>query len=287
MFGYIRPMQGELKVRELERFKACYCGLCHALGRKYGLAARFILSYELVFLSMLIWDDAEAPLIKRKRCIASPFCKRRYCTVSKSLELCAGYSVILTWWKMLDALADETFLRSIPHRFVSLFLSRAYRKAARELPKFDDAVRSHLADLADYEARRIGSIDEAADKFAKILTATAEESKKESTQRALDELLYHLGRWIYIMDACDDLKDDVKYGRYNPVALRFQIDSGALSDESKERVKATLAHSNNLLSAAFELLPKNAWTGILGNMIYLGMPDACERVLEGHASCEG
>ena len=279
MFGYVRPMQGELKVSELERFKACYCGLCHALGRKYGFAARFILSYELVFLSMLLWDEGEAPLIKKKRCIASPFCRRKYCTASKSIDLCAGYSVILTWWKMRDALADETFFRSIPHRVASLFLSRAYRKAARELSEFDSAVRGHLENLANYESLRSNSLDEAADNFANILKASAADATPESSKRALGELLYHLGRWVYIIDACDDLPDDVKYGRYNPVALRFPETAGILTDEGKEIIKTTLAHSNNLLSSAFELLPETAWTGILSNMIYLGMPDVCNKVV--------
>ena len=273
-------MQGELKVRELERFKACYCGLCHTLGRKYGLAARFILSYELVFLSMLLWEEGQAPLIKRKRCIASPFCRKKYCTASWSLDLCAGYSVILTWWKIRDDLADESFFRSLPLRFASLFLSGAYRKAARELPEFDKAVREHLADLSEYEALCEVSLDKAADNFAQILKATAVDIQPESRNRILNELLYHLGRWTFIMDACDDLSDDVKYGRYNPIALRFKADSGKLSDESKEIIKTTLTHSNNLLSTAFELLPENAWTGIVGNMIYLAMPDACEKVLD-------
>ena len=44
MFGYVRPDAPELKIREFERFRACYCGLCHEMSRKYGTAARFILN---------------------------------------------------------------------------------------------------------------------------------------------------------------------------------------------------------------------------------------------------
>ena len=282
MFGYIRPMQGELKVRELERFKACYCGLCHALGRKYGFAARFILNYELVFLSMLISDENESPTIKRKRCVASPLCKKKYCTSNKSLDRCAGYSVILTWWKLRDTITDETFLRGFPHRLASFFLKRAYKKAAREFPSFDNIVQKQLQELADYEAVGESSLDEAADKFSLILKAVENDNSCEEKARIYSEILYHLGRWIYIVDAYDDIPKDMKYKRYNPILLRYPSDTGKLSEESIANIKSTLTHSNNLIAAAFELLPMSSWSAIIENIIYLGMPDTCENVLQGN-----
>jgi len=281
MFGYLRPLQGELKVCELEQFKACYCGLCHALGDKYGPAARFILNYELVFLAMLLWEENEPPEIKRGLCMGSPCRRKRYCARSDALDTSAGYCVILAWWKLRDTIADENFLRAVPHRIVSLILSGAYRKASVEFPAFDRAVRDEVAGLADYEAGDDRSLDGAADKFAQLLRAAAPECAPEEKLRPMLEMLYHLGRWIYIIDACDDYEDDVKAKRYNPVAARFPPEDGKLPDTGALRIKTTLSHSNSLLCAAFELLPENVWTGIVSNMIYMGMPDVCARVLEG------
>ena len=282
MFGYIRPLQGELKVRELERFKACYCGLCHATGKKYGIAARFILSYDLVFLAMLLWgDDDDAASIKRRRCIASPLFRKRCFERNEALDTCAGFSVILTWWKLRDTISDETFFRSIPHRLISLILSRAYKKAVSEFRYFNDKVSMEIASLAEYETQSAISLDSAADKFARILRAAAPESIPEKKLRPMLELLYHLGRWIYIIDACDDYQSDVKTGRYNAVAALYPPENGCLPEDSKERLKTTLTHSNNLLCSAFELLPGNLWTGTVENVIYLGMPDACSRVFGG------
>ena len=293
MFGYIRPLQGELKVRELERFKAGYCGLCHALGKKYGFASRFILSYELVFLAMLLWGDDEPVEIKRRRCIASPLRTRRYCKSNGALDACAGYSVILTWWKLRDTISDESFIKAIPHRMFSLILSRAYKNASSDYPEFNRRVREELSSLAEYESGHEPSIDGAADKFALMIQAAAPEISPDSVRRPMQELLYHLGRWIYIMDACDDFERDVKTGKYNPLLALYPQESGKfsdagklsdackLSDECVTRLKTTLAHSNNLLSSAFELLPENVWSRIVSNMIYLGMPDACSRVFEG------
>jgi hypothetical protein len=90
-----------------------------------------------------------------------------------------------------------------------------------------------------------------------------------------------LGRWIYIIDACDDYKDDVKAGRYNPVANLDPPDCGAITEAGAARLKTTLTHSNNLICSAFQLLPENPWTPTVENMIYMGMPYVCDRVLEG------
>jgi len=286
MFGYVRPLQGELKVRELERFKACYCGLCHALGKNYGLPARFILSYELVFLSMLLWDPDEAPVIRRKLCIASPCRKKRYCACNRTLETCAGYTVILTWWRLRDTIADEKFHRTIPHRLACFVLSGAYRKAARDFPEFDYTVRDELVSLSEYEQDVESSLDGAADKFARILSAITPESDPEAFRRPLLEFMYHLGRWIYLIDACDDYKDDIKNASYNPVAARYPPVDGKIPEDGLTRLKTTITHSNNLLCLAFELLPENTWADIVRNMIYLGMPDVCERVLI-RASAQG
>ena len=281
MFGYIRPLQGELKVFELERFKACYCGLCHALGKKYGIATRFILNYEFVFLAMLLWEQGGELSIKRGLCIASPCRRKKYCVRNEALDTCAAYSVILTWWKLRDTAADEPFIKAFPHRAASVILSGAYKKAAREFPVFDERVRKELTALAEYESGGGRSIDGAADNFAQILKAAVPELSRNDKDRVMSELLYHTGRWIYIIDAFDDYSDDVTAGRYNAVAARFEADGENLQDDVIERLRTTLTHSNNLLAAAFELLSENVWTQIVSNIIYLGMPYVRESVIGG------
>ena len=281
MFGYLRPLQGELKVRELEHFKACYCGLCHAIGRKYGVAARFTISYELVFLAMLLWPPEVPVRIERRRCIASPCRSRHCCAGNDALEISAGYNVILTWWKLRDAVEDESFFRALPYKAISCVIRSAYKKAARDYQGFDSAVKYEVKSLFEHEAKGLQSLDEAADKFASMLKAAAPEGMPPAIRRPLVELLFHLGRWIYIIDAYDDCMDDVKVGRFNPVSARFKWETGKLNSDDVKRLETTLEHSNNLLCSAFELLPSTVWTDTVRNIIYLGMPDTCRRVLNG------
>lgn len=51
MFGYVVPLTGELKVRELNVYRAYYCGLCKALKSEYRKTA--VLNFDSVFLYLL------------------------------------------------------------------------------------------------------------------------------------------------------------------------------------------------------------------------------------------
>ena len=281
MFGYVRPLQCELKVREFEQFRSCYCSLCHALSRQYGVAARFILNYDFVFLSMLLWTPDQEPETECRRCAAHPL--HRTCTwrICPALASSAGCSVILTWWKLKDSLSDGRPGEKLKAATAMLALRRAYRKARRDYPVFDSRVAALLDELSELEKAQEPSLDRAADKFAQLLSAAADFVQDPREMRVCRQLLYHLGRWIYITDAADDLKDDARTGAYNPLKARFCVRDGCLSDGQKEEVRATLAQSSNQCISAYELMPSTRWTPIIRNILYLGLPSVCSRVLEG------
>ena len=73
MFGYVRPLRGELKVRALEQYQADYCGLCRSLGKHFGFAARFTVSYDLLFLYLILSGTEPEAERSRCRCPAKPW----------------------------------------------------------------------------------------------------------------------------------------------------------------------------------------------------------------------
>jgi hypothetical protein len=273
-------VKGELKVREFEAFRACYCGLCHALGGSYGAVARLILNFDFVFLAMLLWEDGGQPDYEFRRCLVSPFVKKRCCRVNAALERCAGYSVILAYWKLRDSARDETFFKRLAARAALILLKGAYKKASNRYVRFDAETRAALEELTCVESSSAPvSLDAAADKFARILSA-ASEGAAGGRERALEQVLYHTGRWIYITDACDDLKEDAARGSFNPVSARFGPGAGeGLSGEQTEMMRVTLAHSANLAGAAFELTGETVWTPVVRNILCLGMGAVCSSVL--------
>ena len=282
MFGYVRPLRGELKVKEYESFKAVYCGLCHRMAHRCGFTARFLINYDLTFMAMLLTDAGTAPNYEFHRCIASPFRKKCCHCATPALDSAADYSVILSWWKLRDAVQDEGGWKALGARLAMLFLYRAYRKAARAAPEFDQAVSANLAELAQLEREHCPSLDRPADKFARILAAAATAIQTESRRRALEQVFYHTGRIVYLLDAADDLEEDVQRGRYNPLANRFDLKGGVLDTDQKEMLRLTLRHSENLLISAYQLLEPGPWSEILTNIIYLGIPAVINAVLSGN-----
>lgn len=281
MFGYIRPLRDELKVRDYDKYKACYCALCRTLKRRGTPLSSFILSYDFTFLAMLMYAPGATPGMSCARCAVSPIHKKPYCVSSPALDICADYSVILAWWKLRDSVRDEGLFKSLRDRAASWLLKPAYRKAAKARPSFEHTVREKLGELDALEKAETLSLDACADKFAAITAALAGEVP-ESQKRQMTQLLYHTGRYIYIVDAADDLSDDFKAGRLNPVAVRYGLSGGTLTDESRKAVETTLLHSCRLAAAAYELLDKNLWwEPVLTNIIYLGMPQICRSVLTG------
>ena len=280
MYGYVRPPLGTLTEEETERFRRIYCGLCHTLGRRYGTAARFILNYDFTFLAILLSDPTEESFCK-SRCLVSPFRRRCFQASSGALELAADESVILAYWQLRDGAADHDWLHGLKYRGISEILEPAYRRAASLRPGFDERTRCQLELLGQLEAERCPSIDRAADAFAALLGAAAQEVEDPVRRRVLEQLLYHLGRWIYLVDAADDLKKDAVSGNYNPVALRFGLEGGVWTVEARREFAATLDHSIHMMTTAFELWDFGVWTPVLESTLYTGLFQVGKAVLDG------
>lgn len=280
MFGYVLPPLDALPQEETQRFRAIYCGLCHTLRRRYGWAARFILNYDFTFLAMLLSDPQE-PLCREGRCIASPVRKRCYAAATPALELAADESVILTYWQLRDGIADHSFFKGLKYRLAAGLLRRAYRKACGIRPAFDEAVRRQLTELAALEKARCASIDAAADPFARLLAAAADAAGDPTQRRILQQILYHLGRWVYLIDAADDLDEDRTSGSYNPLLYRYGPQTGRLEGEDRRAFAATLDQSIRMIEAAFELWDFGCWHALLESTFYAGLFQVGKAVLDG------
>lgn len=277
MFGYVVPLKGELKVRELDAYQAAYCGLCHTLGRRYGFLSRFILNYDFTFLALVLAPPEDELSTEHRRCAACPLKGKDVCTPTAALELASDESVVLAYWKLRDNVSDAAFWRGLPARALSLILRPAYRRAARRCPGFDAQVRACLAELGALEKEGSPSLDRTADTFARILSAAAPESGNAQRDRTVGQLLYHVGRWIYLVDAWDDLAEDRRDGRYNPLCTRYPD----APEQHREELRTTLRHSLNLSISACHLADFGPRNGIILNILCLGLPMVEEAVFTG------
>ncbi len=278
MFGYVRPVLNRLTKEDRDAYKSAYCGLCHTMGDRHGWLSRFTLNYDFTLLALLHYGSSASNATTCRRCPAHPFRKAKQCLCGAPLEVAADQSMILTWYKLCDDVSDRNFLTGLPIRFLRRLLRKGYRKAAQARPGFDQCVRFEMERLKALEKERSPQLDRVADTFAKILSSAAKDCGLDSEkERVMEQMLYHLGRWIYLIDAWDDLAEDAKAGRYNPLDARF---SGQALNES-DYVETTMTHSVRLIHSASNLLEFGTWTSIIENILYLGLSTVQKAVLEG------
>ena len=280
MFGYVHPSQDKLTQEDRTRFQAVYCGLCHTLKRRYSQVSRLILNYDLAFLAILL-SDGERCECSGKCCAVHPIKKRPCMAQTAALDTAADYSVILTWWQLRDGIADHGFWKGLKYRLFSALLHRDYKRAKARQAAFDRETREHLQELSRLEQEGCTSIDAPADTFARLLSGASGAVDDPVRRRVLQQMLYHLGRWIYLVDAADDLKKDIKSGCYNPLALRYAHHDGVLTEESRRELALTMDQSIHMMAAAFELVDFGVWSNVIRATVYQGLYVVGASVLNG------
>lgn len=280
MFGYIRTDVPEMRVRENEYYRAVYCGLCRSQGKCTGQCSRFTLNYDMVFLALLrIALEGKQVEIKRGRCIAHPFKKRAYVTHCEPLAYCAYAAAILTHGKVADDLVDEKGFKRFKASLIKPFTSHMRKKALKKYAELDERVASGLRKLSKIEAEGLASVDVPADAFGEILADILSYGLEGTDEKIMRNIGRHVGRWIYIIDAADDLDEDIKKNRFNAFAKLY---GGRIPDEERESVANSLRLELLAAEPAFDLIDYNELydiEAIIGNIMYLGMPSTAERVL--------
>ena len=281
MFGYVRPAKPELKIREYEAYKAVYCSLCRCLGKEYGIFSRFALNYDCTFLVLLHQAlHPVCPQFERKRCVCNPL---KVCTyangLQEALHFGATATILMTEEKLRDDIADDGFFRRLVARCVLLLTTRARKKAALADPEMKRFLGEMMANQRKTEASAdpVG-IDPAADASAKMLEYLLSRlSEEPRTRKILSVLGYQMGRWVYFMDAADDLEKDLRRASFNPFVTQYALSPTA----PPEQLKTARLGANELLHqcvaqilAAYHLLEFEAPQPILRNILEEGLAAA-------------
>lgn len=277
MFGYLKIDKGELLVREYEAYKSVYCGLCKHLGRYYSLPARFLLSYDCTFYAMFLMSlKSSCKSFEKGRCTFNPMkkCSFAYCN-GDAYRKATALSVISVYYKLSDDIADSGFFKSLICRLVKPLLS-SYRKKAVKKYSFeyiDNAVSQMINSQFICEKNTDVDIDSAAHPTAHMLgTILKYEADDSASQLIFYEFGYHLGRWIYLMDAADDIIKDKKSGNFNPFIKTGNINP----DYVNSILSISLARAYN----AYNLIDITDFKGIFDNMLLKGFPLQQEKTVK-------
>ena len=285
LFGYIKPFKPELKIKEFDTYQAVYCGLCHQLGKAFGPFAKMTLSYDFTFVAILSMALREKFCgFQKTRCMANPLKKKTCAVPGEDMEFVSSCAMVMLYYKVRDNIHDSGFLKKIGCYLLLPFASSARKKALSRYPQLDDVFGGMMKDQFALEQKKTVSVDAAAEPTAKALQAVFSMlGDGENEKRVLSRFGYLLGRWVYLLDALDDLEDDAKTGSYNPFLLKFSV--GSLSEKMKKEIldygKGTLNITVAEMGATYELLELNRYKTILDNIIYLGLKSSADSVLSG------
>ncbi len=274
MFGYVNVNKPELRFREFELYQTYYCGLCHRLGKEYGLSGRLSLTYDMTFLILLLTGLYE-PENKEGfvRCAPHP-ARRHFINENRFTDYGAAMNVLLTYYQCMDDWKDE---KSHGRYAYAKLLKKKASRIAKRFPRQAEAVTANLEALSAYEQEetREGAtpqeaMDVSAGYFGSLMSELfvyAEDEWSETLRR----LGFYLGKFIYLTDAYEDLEKDEKKGNFNPLLLlRGREDFDSFCENCLTLMMAEC-------TAAFEYLPIVMGADLLRNILYSGVWAGFER----------
>lgn len=282
MFGYIKPYKGELKVSENDFYQSVYCGLCKRLKNNYGLVSTFTLNYDFTFLALLKMSlSQKEQKVEKGKCAVYPFRKRLICFDDEALDFSAACATVIIYYKTQDSLIDNGFKGKLKGRLYSPFSNSHIKKLEEPYLTLFETVGGFMKEQKEIEDSKSDNIDLASDPSAKSLQEIfAMLSQDPVEKRVLSRFGYLLGRWVYFIDALDDLEDDLEKGNYNPFLIKYNIET--ISDIHFEEIYSQVEPILNLtigeIASTFHLLNLFQYRSMLENIVYLGLKNTQQAI---------
>ena len=261
MFGYVTASKPELKMKDFYKYKAYYCGLCKVLREKYGFLGQLTLTYDMTFLVILLHSLYESDMnFEEHRCVVHP-AKKQKMLYNEITEYAADMNIVLTYFHFADDWKDEKSK-------AGLVGVRAFRKTYLEIekkyPKKCRIIRRCLKKLQTCEEQEEENIDITARYFGELM-AELLTYRQDVWTKTLRRMGFYLGKFIYILDAYDDVEKDLENGSYN--ALISLYGEPDFDERCKEMMTYVLAEC----TSQFERLPCIEHADILRNILYVGV----------------
>lgn len=261
MFGYVTICEPELKVKDLRKYKAYYCGLCRTLKDEYGFMGQMTLTYDMTFAVILLSSLYESIAeVEMHRCKVHPV-KKQPMLRNEITSYAAAMNVLLAYYHMEDDWQDD---RKVSSLLTKNMIQGKAKKIIEQYPRQSRVIRESLQKLSACEKEESQDIDRAAGCFGELM-AEIFVYKEDIWAKTLRKIGFYMGKFIYIMDAYEDLPEDIKKNRYNPLKTLAQRADYEL--QMQQILRMMIAES----TARFEQLPCLVDVDILRNILYDGV----------------
>ncbi|MBU3142447.1 DUF5685 family protein [Clostridium sp. CF012] len=280
MFGYVTPCKMEMKIKDFEKFKAYYCGLCNSIKNSYGQLPRLTLNYDMTFLAILLDSLGDNKINFTKfSCAIHPLKKRVMINNNLALDYAAFCNTTLAYYKLKDDVQDNRTMKS---KVFSTFLKKYLSNSKVEYNEVMKYTEEKLILLNTQEANSMNisideqlTLDELSHVFADLTGFIISFYYKDAPfKEDLYWLGYNLGKWIYIIDAYDDLEKDLKSNSFNAISSLLNTDNLDFKSFSKciqPRIDYILTTCAEQCLKNLNSLPLTKNEDILYNILELGL----------------
>lgn len=274
MFGYVVINKSELKFKEFDQYRRYYCGLCRRLKKLYGRRGQMALSYDMTFLVLLLSGLYEPECEKgKRRCLAHPWNRQEY-LYNACTDYAADMTALLTYYKCIDDFEDEKkWSRKLYAAGLAGKIEKRHGQNEDKAEKIEEAMDRFSR--MEREAARGGPhadmacLDALSGAFGQVLLHIFSYTpfpKEKIWLDGLGKIGYEIGKFLYILDAYDDLEQDKKKGCFNPLFFS-QLEGEALDGWIEDVLRSIIAQA----AKEFEKLPILEDAGILRNILYSGI----------------
>ncbi len=277
MFGYVLPDKPYLYMKDDTLFNALYCGICKSIGSELGQIPRFTLSYDMAFMSCLAHNIMGVDVkIEKRRCIAHTIKKRPIAEPDEISKMLANLNVILAYYKLKDDKADEN-----KGNFKSSLFKKAYKKAKNNYREFDNIVKECYENLVKLEKENCESVDVVSDCFAQMLSNASIVVFDKYSNEYTKNLLYGIGKWIYLIDALDDYDKDIKNNNFNVFKNIYKAnDYKSLISEHESDISYIFNSVFMLIAENFKNIKTYYNTDLVTNIITRGIPTKTMQIIK-------
>ena len=263
MFGYVVINEPELKIKDYREYRGVYCGLCQTLKHKYGPFGQLCLNNDMTFMALLhmsLYEDEEISGKRIYRCKLHPTRKLKIYE-SPCLDYAADMTLMLSYYLARDHWMDDRRPQALAQM---LLLRKKVKKLSGIYPRQFRAVKNYVYRLEAAERAGEKDLDVLAGLTGTMLGEVMN-WKDDIWSGMLKEVGFYLGKFIYLMDAYEDLDKDIMKHRFNPLKLyRVQPDF-------EEKVFSMLDLMMADCARSFEKLPLSLDVEILRNILYAGV----------------
>ena len=225
------------------------------------------LGYDAAFLAVLLDGVYDSTTESSEfRCPVHPMGKRKALN-NAFVDYAADMNLYMVWLKCIDDWQDD---RNVGRGIYSWILTRRIRQIEQKYKEKTDNIKKALEDLNSLEKERSSDFEYAAGCYGRV---TAEVFRFGGLwDDGLAEMGFYLGKYIYLLDAYEDLEKDLKKNRYNPF---FEMSK---EEDFHDQVRKILMSMISKSAEEFELLPVDENMEILRNILYAGAWNRFEEI---------